>query len=158
VCLGAKILKKILVFWLLFSTCLFGFGCQKKIEFRTDTEPITMRFTLLNDIETCYWTAGDIGEDRWLPSIDYWLGGFIILSPEQFQEFKTSYRWQKASEISFALYNNITINPDITGFPNESFDWIVSNDFTNAMLPEGYGGRMYLDISHEIIFFCVLTF
>ncbi|KJK46844.1 hypothetical protein UK23_22300 [Lentzea aerocolonigenes] len=60
-------------------------------ELRTDLEPLTKRFTALDDPEHARWMSGTFGSDRAPGPSTYWIDAVVTLSERKIDELKTTY-------------------------------------------------------------------
>ena len=121
-----------------------------KIELKTDIEPISNHFPMLEGIENVYWISGSFGTSGIGPS-DIWLKCYVILDEGSFERISSEYSWDK-SDIDF----DEGFEPSVTG--HNSFDWYTSKDFSKDLAGKSFMGESYMDERNRIIYFDVTTF
>ncbi len=113
--------------------------------YRVDKEPITNRFSKLGQFDKCYWKADTVGKSSAGPS-PYWMKGFVILHSEDFETFKSQYKWRDVES---------GWKPSLdAGILNiQPYKWSYSAEFDNYIKSANYVGKFYLDLENGIVFF-----
>lgn len=117
----------------------------RRMEYRTDTQPIINRFGEKISIESCFWKS-DVFNSGGIGPSSYWMKGFAKISRESFAELKAKYSMTKI-EVNFEK----GISPDVTGF--SSFDWNYSKELSREIAGASFIGEFYLDINNGILYF-----
>ncbi|OPX44460.1 hypothetical protein CLHUN_17590 [Ruminiclostridium hungatei] len=115
--------------------------------YRVDKDPITSRFPNVGQFDKCYWKADTIGKSGVGPS-SYWMKGFVVLKREDFEAFKTQYKWLDVESGWKPSLDTSILNI-------QSFKWSFSTEFDNYIKSASYVGKFYLDLENGIVFFDV---
>jgi len=119
----------------------------EQVAWRHDLKPLQSRFDNIKGMEKCYWKADTIGSVDFGPT-NYYIKGFIVLDQAGFEKLKDEYSWEK-------IKNDFPqgLKPEITGF--QDFDWAFSQDFSNKVLQNKFGGALYLDLNNGVVYISV---
>jgi hypothetical protein len=114
------------------------------IEYRNDIDPITSRFTKLQDINYVYWKAGFIGRADFGPT-SYFIKGFLVLSDSETNRIIHEYKFEPL-ETTFES----GIDPAVTGYSN--FSWGSSSEYSKTVLENKFIGEILFDQTNGIIY------
>jgi hypothetical protein len=116
---------------------------------RTDRDPIAQRFPQLGDFTQVHWQGGTAGTDsgRVPGPTDVRIQALVVVRPETVAVATTQYTWATApsswdSELSAPL----------RAYAPHNATWKVSDHFTKAVLPSGYGGTVFLDAASGTVY------
>ncbi|HEX9059823.1 MAG TPA: hypothetical protein VF941_06565, partial [Clostridia bacterium] len=115
-----------------------------KVEYKTDKEPVKIRFPMLGEIESCLWKANTIGRSDIGPT-PHWMKGFATLKKNDFEKIKEDYSWE-------AMDTDWKPELDTNVLKFNSFRWYKSENFR----PDGnLAGCFYLDFENMVVYFDV---
>lgn len=120
---------------------------------KTDKKPISNRFPKLGQFEKCFWIADtvfDSGRNNVPGPTSYWMKGYVFLSKQDFETFKSNYKWESV---------DITCTPEIDKDILEvtKASWVFSEEFNNFIKPPSFFGKFCLDIENGIVYFDVFV-
>ena len=132
-----------------------------ELEYRTDIEPLTNRFPILEGSTVCFWKASTINDSRAPGPTDIYIRGFVVLTESTFNQLKEEYTWENI--MPYPPYQPFApprfeegMEPEVTG--HTTFDWYQSKEFTDYMILGRYAGEMHVDLINGILYIDITTY
>ncbi len=156
-------MKKLITYWVILSIIIammvlfIQFTKPKKVNivsspYQTNMEMISRLFPKLVGVKRCFWVSGEYIKNNPLSVgiSSYWYKGYIIIAINETKRIVNRYKWRKAP----SHWKPSLANP--LGITHSKCNWIVSQEYNNAILEYDRYGTIYFDKEHSLLYFEII--
>jgi hypothetical protein len=118
--------------------------------YQTYMEMISRLFPKLIGVKKCFWVSG-VKNKNYPLSVgisSHWYKGYMIITNNETKRIRNKYKWCKTP---LRWKPSFIKNP--FGITHSKCNWIMSQEYNNAILDYGRYGTIYFDKDHSLLYF-----